>query len=92
MVVLTAHSVLKRKHLDDDALAEIKLKLVRHLLKKSFSKAVPTVETHGRASLQRRVSPPRSTQQTTQISTGIIFKKTSVEIQGVMFEQNLLSF
>jgi len=38
MVVLTARSVLKRKHLDDDALVEIKLKLVRHLLKKSFSK------------------------------------------------------
>ena len=38
MVVLTVRSVLKKKRLDDDALMEIKLKLARKLLEKSFDK------------------------------------------------------
>jgi len=39
MVVLTVRSVLKNKRLDDVALMEIKLKLARQFLEKSFSKA-----------------------------------------------------
>ncbi len=38
MVVLTARSVLNKKRLDDDALMEIKLKLARNFLEKSFKK------------------------------------------------------
>jgi predicted transposase YdaD len=38
MVALTVRSVLKKKNLDDDALMEIKLKLSRLLLQKSFPK------------------------------------------------------
>ena len=39
MVALTARSVLKNKPLNDDALMEIKEKLLKQLLEKSFSKA-----------------------------------------------------